>query len=122
MSHSILKGVSDEFNVKQKVTVFSNDDRHTIVQCEFRFKRPNTSEMTRLAREINQAVRNQDFDALAEILREPLIGWKIPGADGQEVEFNDDNIALVFDHPDYLTGITNAFTKVLNPGVGKAKN
>lgn len=122
MSHSILKGVSDEFNVQQTVHVYKDYRTSTPVQCEFRFKRPDTRKLTELARDINKAVRDQDFESLAEILRDQLIGWKVPGNDGNEVEFNDENIEAVCSHPDYLTGLTNAYTKVLNPGVGKAKN
>jgi hypothetical protein len=122
MSASILKGVSDEFLVNQKVKVYGETDKPITVPCKFRFRRPNTASLTELGREIGTAVSKSDFVRLGEILRENLIGWNIPGSDGENVEFNDENVDLVLDHPDYLTGLVDAFAKVLNPGAGKAKN
>lgn len=121
MSASILKGASDEFNVHQTVKVYNDNRSHIKVPCQFRFRRPNREQLSEIGREINDALVKQNYNRIAEILREYLIGWTMTGNDGQAVDFTDDNVDAVLDHPDYLTGLIEAFATVLNPA-GKAKN
>lgn len=122
MSHSILKGVVNEFNVPTRIKVYSGANRHTLVEAEFRFRRPNRTQLSQLSTTIIDAQKRADFDRVAECIREYLIGWNMKGGDGQPVEFCDENIDLVLEDPDYLSGLIDAFMLVLNPRRGHAGN
>jgi len=122
MSHAILKGVSDEFNVPSKIKVYSAPKKYTEVQAEFRFRRPTRTELTQLSQSIQSAMKASDFDRVAETVREYLIGWQMNGADGQPVEFCDENVDIVLEQPDYLSALIGAFVSLLNPGRARAGN
>ncbi len=56
---------------------------------------------------------------VAEIQSELLLGWNIDDENGDPLEFNDENVAMVMAHPDYNKAIINAFFQMQSGGARK---
>jgi len=117
---SILKGVSDKIWIKTTAKVRQDKGRHIEVPFEVQCKVPSVTRIRDLREELNDP-DNQVTDA--QLAQEFILDWDMPGADGNKVEFNADNMDIVLDHPDYVAAIGNAMTELLfGKEALKAKN
>jgi len=117
---SILKGVSDKIWIKTTAKVRQDKGRHIDVPFEVQCLVPSTSRIRELRKEISDDA-NELTDA--QLAQEFIVDWDMPGADGNKVEFNEQNMDIVLDHPDYIGAIANALTELLfGKEALKAKN
>jgi hypothetical protein len=70
------------------------------------------------AEELHRKARSSSEDELTglarETLREAILGWRdIKDADGKEVPFNDDNLALILDNRFAVEALFEAYTNSL---------
>lgn len=103
----ILKGVKDEITIKATARIRQDEGRHIDVPFKLRCKRPSSAEV----KEVMEESRAGTLDDEATI-RAYVLSWDMPGADGDTVEFNDDNLAIALDHPDYRQAMMNALIEL----------
>lgn len=107
---SVLKGVTDQIWIKTTAKVRQDKGRHIDVPFELRCNVPSVSRI----RELREAFQDPDNGITDEsMFRELVTDWDMPGGDGNKVEFSDENIDLVLDHPDYLQAVSNALLELL---------
>lgn len=104
---NILKGVKDEIVIRATARIRQDEGRHIDVPFKLRCKRPSSAEV----KEIMEESRAGTIDDEATI-RAYVLNWDMPGADGNSVEFSEENLALALDHPDYRQAMMNALIEL----------
>lgn len=117
---SILKGVSDQIWIKTTAHVRQDKGRHIEVPFELRCKVPSVTRTKELAEQFKDPDSGIND---AAVFRELVTDWDMPGADGEKVDFNENNIDLVLDHPDYMKAVGDAMLELIfGKEALKAKN
>ena len=98
----LIKGQKDELTVS--VTIEAKGDHGKTIRDKMHLT------VKRLGRkkiaEYNERFRAEDKTLTEDDVCEELItGWQFKDVNGEEVEFNPDNLAEILDHPDYFKAI-----------------
>lgn len=116
-----LKGSADELTVRTTASLVQADGRLVKVPFKATFQRLSTPEREQVARDINEGARTQ-----RDVIRDYIRGWHdLAGDDGEEVEFNTENLEFALSNPDYLDALTHAYMDaqsgkgVVNRATGK---
>ena len=121
---AILKGSKTEIDTK--IEVYGDDNPDGAVVFMATFRNLKQSDVREWLNAIGEVVERPWLMDKTVWLSKYLIGWKgFPAkteeGDDVELEFNEENVALVLDDPDYVNALYAAFTSVAN-GTAKAKN
>lgn len=115
---SILKGATDRIWIKTEAKVRAEDGGTITVPFKLYCKRPTSAQIA----DIRERMHTGDVHD-ADIAREHVIDWQLPGADGEPLEFSADNLDILLDQPDYLKAVGTAMLELLfGPEVLKSKN
>lgn len=104
----VLKGVKDEVWIKTEANVRQDHGRTIKVPFEVKCKKPSTEKIL----EIRQGSAEGTLTD-ADVARDLVLDWNMPGNDGGQVEFNPENFDLALNEPDYLTAIGNAIAELI---------
>lgn len=135
---SFLKGYGDEIKVPAKALILQDNLKKIEVPFTAVFKRLSSEEAreardryAELERNIARVRKDPDLDLDTDIsalqvaeVREYLVRWEgLPGNDGKDVEFNEDNLEEVLNTPPYSAALCTAFlASLIGKEALRAKN
>lgn len=115
---SILKGVKDRLWIDTEAKVRQDNGNSITIPFKLQCKKPSTTRV----KELQVQMRDEDvYDE--DLAHEFIVDWKLPGADGTDLEFTEEHLDIVLDEPDYLKAIGQAMLELIyGPEVLKVKN
>lgn len=115
---SILKGVKDKIDVK--VTAEVESDNGKIIQVPFIItsKKPDFEGRKAFGTALDDGGMKDE-----ELVSEFLLGWhELRGADGQEIEYNEDTLSEVMAATEYRRAVVNGILRAVIGKDALAKN
>lgn len=104
----ILRGTSSTVTVNSTVKITDTEKPGQVHTLKFKvvFKSRDYDDAKALIARLN----NPDSDVSeASIVRDDIIKWEGLEGDGGAVEFNDDNLSIALQHPEYRLALFNAW-------------
>lgn len=105
----ILRGTSDTITVNATAKITDTEKAGHIHTLKFKatFKARTLDDATAVIAAVNDP-ENTEVDA-PSVVRDDLISWSGLDGEGGPVEFNNENLTIALDHPEYRLALFNAW-------------
>lgn len=102
---AFLKGVKDELTVRTVAEVDQGEGKLVKVPFKVTYKRLSVDEVEQASSRIDSGE-----SSMRDVIRQYLVRWDdLEGADGEPVEFNDENLSYALNDPDYLSALAYGY-------------
>lgn len=102
----ILVGTADTIEVNVRTKITGDLGKVTNLKFKVTFNRRDYDDAKARIRDMDDP--DSDVNE-ATIIREDIVGWRDLEGEGGEVEFNDQNLELALQHPEYRASLFQAW-------------
>ena len=94
-------------------------------KIEIKFKRLTADEMKdislrhQITEDMSESEKAEIGDRIIDDVKDMIVGWSIDDETNEPMPFNDENLDLVMNHPDYRNAIIKGFYDVQIGGAAK---